>query len=295
MGPVTAVGSGCLLIVAAVLTAAAVGKAFDRDGTTAIAGALGVPARAAVLVGWVLPAGEAAVAVGLVAVPRVAAVAAAGLFAMFTVTVIVARGATSCGCFGVFGGARPGLPAVARNLALLAAAGLATESTADFSPITSAVVAATMIGCVPLARSRRRGVVPTSVTHVLVVDDECPECERLLLHLAGTLTGTEPMALITRGGQGRRPVHVSMATLSDGVLSGTDVPACPALLIVDPESAILRPLASGIAQVFTALTNAGLLSTSPTWTSVKTATRRTTCTPCGATATETHPTEASHG
>ena len=95
------------LALAAVLLAAAVLKAADRDGTAVALAGYGVPGRLAAPASAGLVAAEAALAAGLAAGSERAAYAAAGLLCVFLAaqaTALAQDGAGApCGCFGAGG------------------------------------------------------------------------------------------------------------------------------------------------------------------------------------------------
>ena len=120
---------GLRLVLAAVFVVAAVAKLTDREGARRSLVDFGVPAGLAPVVALGLPLAELLLAAGLVVsvTAWVAALAAAGLLAAFSVAVglAVARGRESdCHCFGGLSTERVGPGTLARNLALLALAAL---------------------------------------------------------------------------------------------------------------------------------------------------------------------------
>lgn len=117
------------LVLAAVLAVAGAAKLLDRDAARRAAEDFGVPWRFAGGVAVGLPVVELGVAGALVpaATAPVAALAAAGLLAAFSVVigVAIARGrAVDCHCFGALSASPAGPVTLARNVALLAGAAL---------------------------------------------------------------------------------------------------------------------------------------------------------------------------
>ncbi len=126
------------LVLAAVFVVAAVAKTVDRAGARRALEQFGVPAAAVPAVALTLPALELAVAVALVpqATATGAAIAAAVLLAAFTaaVALALARGTEAeCHCFGAVSANPVGPATLARNVALLALAGLAAAGGAGTS------------------------------------------------------------------------------------------------------------------------------------------------------------------
>ncbi len=124
------------LALAAVFVVAALAKLADRDGARRSLVDFGVPVRLAPAVAVALPLAELLLAAGLVvsATAWVAALGAAGLLGAFTlaVGVTLARGRESdCHCFGRLSAEPVGPRTLARNLSLLALAGLAAVAGRD--------------------------------------------------------------------------------------------------------------------------------------------------------------------
>jgi uncharacterized membrane protein YphA (DoxX/SURF4 family) len=115
------------VFLAAVFAVAGVAKLRDPHGAQATVGGVGVPAGARRGVAFALSACELAVAALLVlpGLDFVGAVIAAALLAVFLVALGVqhARGVdVPCACFGQIAVTPAGLPTLARNAVLLAAA-----------------------------------------------------------------------------------------------------------------------------------------------------------------------------
>ncbi|MGQ0742857.1 MAG: MauE/DoxX family redox-associated membrane protein [Acidimicrobiales bacterium] len=118
-------GTVAAAVVAGVMAWAAGSKLARPAATAAGFATLGVPAAG--LAARAVPFGELALAVGLLMVPGPAGLVACGLLGGFTVVLVRARRAgTGCACFGQ---ARPRpvrVSDLARNLALMALAAIAT-------------------------------------------------------------------------------------------------------------------------------------------------------------------------
>ena len=274
-------GLGCRSALAGVLTAAAVGKAFDPAGTRRAAAQLTLPGPVVSAAGWLVPAVEGALALGLIIIPRPASVAAGCLLFVLTLGLAAtaeSAASRSCGCFGALGSFKAGLPAIARNLGLLAAA-VVSASAANPKPaqlVTAAVVAVTITVTVPVARAhaaRPNSARPRSgqagladgsgITYLLVVEAGCAPCERLLAHLEGTLTGTEPLRIVARRERVRPPgARLPVPAAPAAVFDGLQLPVLPALVVVGPNGAPVRPVLGGIANVFAVL-DAEVLPGSP--------------------------------
>lgn len=118
-------GLATLLAVslAATLVVAAVSKARDPKRTSGDFAALGLPMPA--ILARLVPAVEVAVAVALLVVPGWGAVAAVGLFVLFTALLVsLVRGGQpiACSCFGAVSDEPVSWVEVTRNLVLMAAA-----------------------------------------------------------------------------------------------------------------------------------------------------------------------------
>jgi peroxiredoxin/uncharacterized membrane protein YphA (DoxX/SURF4 family) len=114
-------------VLAAVFAVAGAAKLADLDGSRRAAGAFGVPQNLVPVVGTVLPIVELAVAALLLPASTAVAggVGAAVLLGAFSAAIgrSIARGeAPDCHCFGQLHSEPAGLPTLARNLALAAAA-----------------------------------------------------------------------------------------------------------------------------------------------------------------------------
>ncbi len=112
---------GIRIVVAILLGRAAIAKLADRGSARDGAEQLGLPTRLATPIAAVLPATELAVAIGLLITPvaGVAGLAAAVLFAAFTVLVGVNLGRgrrPDCNCFGSLGAEPIGVFTLVRNL-----------------------------------------------------------------------------------------------------------------------------------------------------------------------------------
>ncbi len=131
-----AVAWAARIVLALVLTSAAIGKFRSRDELPHQLEVLGVPPGAVGGAAVVLPLTEVAIAVGLVAAPRssIPAWVALALLAAFTVVVAatLARGVrTACACFGASSAAPMSSRTLLRNAWLLALAVLGTGTTTD--------------------------------------------------------------------------------------------------------------------------------------------------------------------
>ncbi len=131
------------LLLAAVFAVAGVAKLLDLPGSRRAVGEFGVPARAAAVLGTLLPLAELAIAGALLAGPTAAtgAVAAVALLTGFCVALAwnLARGrAPDCHCFGRLHSSPAGPLTLARNGGLLAVAAF-TATGAD--PVAAAAVA----------------------------------------------------------------------------------------------------------------------------------------------------------
>jgi hypothetical protein len=259
------IGVCCRLTLAAVFTTAAIGKTFDRAETERAAIELRMPQRIAVAVGWALPAAELLLAAGLILAARPASVAAGCLLFLFNIAaVVVGTGsAPSCGCFGALGASKPRLPVLVRNLALLAAAGISagTTDTPTSRLATVVVVSGTVAVAVPVSWARASHVDPerkgppsrpnpsggAAATYLLVVEEDCATCGRLLAHLEGALTGTEPLQVVTRGELAAGRLPTSMVSQLVARLPH------PALAVLDAVGAAVRPPVGGIGTVFAML------------------------------------------
>lgn len=129
----TDLGTLAAVVLAATLTWAAIGKARSPRSSERAVIAFGVPRRLAPVVAMALPPTELAVAVMLIAVPRIGALVAVALLGAFSVAVLrVIRTASGdpvlCACFGA--ATAPVSPAtLARNLVLVAAAAVTAVAT----------------------------------------------------------------------------------------------------------------------------------------------------------------------
>lgn len=117
------------LLLTAVFGTAGVTKAIDRDGTSRALIGFGVPESLAKPFGWLLPVIEIGVAVALLplATAWVGAIAAFSLLLIFTTAmgVSLARGqAPDCHCFGAIHSEPVSGSTIARNVSLMAVAGL---------------------------------------------------------------------------------------------------------------------------------------------------------------------------
>lgn len=158
---VTDVGYAAALVLAALFAWAGVAKVADRRRTTSTFAALGLP-RPGVL-GTAVPCAEVALAVGLLAVPAVAAYAALALLAGFTTFLVRAvRGGVRvpCGCFGSAGDQPISEVDVVRNVLLALGAVVATFAGEAHVPslgavLVTAAMAAAGATLVTLLASRR--------------------------------------------------------------------------------------------------------------------------------------------
>lgn len=156
--------SAAALAVAAVLSAAGVGKLANRSRTVAGFVRLGLPAP--VVLAWAVPLTEAAVAVALLVVPAWGGVLAFALLAGFTayLTALVRSGRTvPCGCFGSRGDHPVSGVDLVRNALLLAAAALAAASPGALrldAPTVVVAAAGVVLATLALRRSAATGAVP---------------------------------------------------------------------------------------------------------------------------------------
>lgn len=116
------------LALAAVFGMAGMAKLFDPAGSEKAFADFGVPGSVAKPLVYLLPAVEILIAISLVFVSTswLAAIAAAGLLALFTAAMLyqMARGnAPDCHCFGQLHSEPVGVASVLRNVALMALAG----------------------------------------------------------------------------------------------------------------------------------------------------------------------------
>ena len=147
-------------VLAVTFARAAAGKWRDRDATARAFSGLGLP-RPSVLAAGV-PATEAALAVGLVMGPRVAAALSLAVLGAFTVVIVRAvraRSSVACGCFGSSASRPASVVDAVRNLFL---AGLAVAALAVSQPVVPGLDAvmlvslSSMIGLVVLSSLRLR-------------------------------------------------------------------------------------------------------------------------------------------
>ena len=118
------VARAAALVLAAVLAWAAIAKVRDRRGTARSFAGLGLPSPR--LLASAVPAGEVAVAVGLVVAPARAAWAALALVLAFSVVIaraVVSGASVPCACFGG-GGAGAGAARPVSVVELVRNAGL---------------------------------------------------------------------------------------------------------------------------------------------------------------------------
>lgn len=138
-------GYACAVVLAAVFVRAGVAKAVRGGSTLAGFAALGVPAPA--VTARAVPFVELALAVSLLAAPRVGGAAALVLLATFTVFLAgaVRRGVTAgCNCFGAAGVVPVSGVDLVRNglVALLAVAALLAPRPTAPHPVPAAVTIA---------------------------------------------------------------------------------------------------------------------------------------------------------
>jgi uncharacterized membrane protein YphA (DoxX/SURF4 family) len=151
------------LLLAAVFLAAGVAKLGDLPGSRRAMGEFGVPARAAGMLGTLLPLAELAIAGALIAGPTASWGALAALILLFLFCVAIAwnlsRGRTpDCHCFGQLRSTPASRRTVARNLGLAALAFLLAAGLGALAPaaaIAAAGIAALVAG--PLPAWLRRG------------------------------------------------------------------------------------------------------------------------------------------
>lgn len=149
-------GLATLLAVALAITlvVAAVAKVRDHQRTTADFAALGLPLPS--VLARLVPAVEAAVAVALIVAPGWGAVAAVGLFVLFTallVSLVRSGQPIACSCFGAVSDEPVSWVEVTRNLVLLAAAAAVVPIDQLTMPGFAAIVAfsaAAIIGAVAI-------------------------------------------------------------------------------------------------------------------------------------------------
>ncbi len=149
------VGTLAAVGLAAVLATAALAKARAPRTTAAAVVGFGLPAGAAPLIARVLPPVELAVALGLLAVPRVGATAAAALFVVFgalIARVVRQRPAepVRCACFGA--ASTPVTAAtLVRNAALVLAAIAVVVADEPVRAVPSFAAVVTMTSAVVIA------------------------------------------------------------------------------------------------------------------------------------------------
>jgi uncharacterized membrane protein YphA (DoxX/SURF4 family) len=140
------------IVLAAVFTLAAAGKAFDPAGSREAAAGFGVSDRAAGLVGILLPAFEGVIGVGLVLQPTARVAAGAALVLLMVFIVAIARlmragQAPECHCFGQIHSEPAGPSTLARNsmLGVLAAVALAGGPGRSLATVSASTVAVLLL------------------------------------------------------------------------------------------------------------------------------------------------------
>lgn len=190
------------LVLLVILVAAAGLKLVHPSAAVGHLADLGLPHPA--LLARLVPVAELGVALALVAVPAWGAAAALGLLAAFTAVLVrtVRSGRqVSCGCLGALDRGRPvSWRTVARNLVLMAAAGLALAVPAlRWPPVEPGAVAVAALVAGPAAVVGLVGAQLVALHHRL---------GRLWsVRLAGDGTSTP-------GGMGRRSAHLSASRRS---------------------------------------------------------------------------------
>ncbi len=157
---VTALILACRAVLAGVVGLAAIAKVARPEGLTDSAIALGVPRRWAPAAAVAVPAGEALAASALLVPPlAVAGAALAGaMLAAFTIAVglAVSRGRHPvCRCFGGADATAVSGRTLARNLALLALAVLASGDAGEDPAVLAPSVAAVLVALALGLRARR--------------------------------------------------------------------------------------------------------------------------------------------
>ena len=145
------------LLLAAVFLAAGVAKLRDLPGSRRAVGEFGVPARAAVVLGTLLPLAELAITGALIAGPTGSwgALAALALLLLFSVAIAwnLSHGrAPDCHCFGQLHSSPASRRTVARNLGLAALAFLLAAGLGALAPATAIAgvgIAALVAGPLP--------------------------------------------------------------------------------------------------------------------------------------------------
>lgn len=136
------------VVLACVLTWAAVLKVLDHDSTVEGFALLGLPRPGQTA--WIVPAFELAIAVALLLTPGWGGVAAFVMlsgFTTFLVTMIRSGVSVPCRCFGASGEAAVSKRDVARNVVLLVVAGLSATLDKLVTPsITDLLAGAVVMG-----------------------------------------------------------------------------------------------------------------------------------------------------
>ena len=247
MNPFDVLAAACYLaVVGQSLLPLLLGKALDPEGTVRGARSLGLPESFSRATRWALPVIEG------IAYHRPDRGPAPFISRSSWTVLCLHHNDCDCTSFAevfnvrMFRCPRAGCQAKARHrradLVFVAAAGLATVANHTSATRLAAgiVVAASVVICVPLAAKLRRvaGAYDTTpppaapVTYALVVEQACPLCDRLLQHLAGILTGKEPLVLVIRGkdsGRSERACPCYSYRKSIAGPSADDVPCAPAL------------------------------------------------------------------
>jgi len=157
---VNEIGYVAAVLLAGLFAWAGASKLVARGRTTQTFAAFGLPAPG--VLGTVLPVAELALAIGLIAVPGVAAYIALGLLAAFTTFLVRAARAGSevgCGCFGSARAEPLGVVEVLRNGLMAGAALTASFATGPRVPGLDAVLVVSTpaaLAAVALAALRRR-------------------------------------------------------------------------------------------------------------------------------------------
>lgn len=154
------IGYVAAVLLAGLFAWAGASKLVARGRTTQTFTDFGLPAPG--VLGTVLPVAELALAVGLLAIPSVAAFIALGLLAAFTtflVRAVRAGAEVGCGCFGSAQAEPVGVVEVVRNGLMAGAALAASFATGPRIPGLDAVLAASTaaaLAALALAGLRRR-------------------------------------------------------------------------------------------------------------------------------------------
>jgi hypothetical protein len=257
------------LAVAGMLLVAAAGKAGDRTQTTVALTAYGVPGRFAAPVWAGLITAEAAIAAGLAAGLRGAAIAGAVLLGVFAVVqaVMLARGrrGAPCGCFGARGRLSP--LSLLRTL-LLVAACAALPALGSGPQVTPVIAAAVAVAVLVLASGRpARGPAgaleidaegPPLGSHSALADRFAGEGLRLAVF---TSAGCRLCRDVTRAADALAGRGVAVRRFDEvedaGAWAEADVPGAPFAVALAPDGTVLaKGTVNGGAQLESVLSAA---------------------------------------